>query len=310
VIRADQVDDVVPAEPEPMEIADDPCVVTLSTTGLLGREPADGVTKPSLGRHDVLAARVATTNHATVLAITDTGRTLAVTAMEVPEVAGRGRGAAASEVVDVAHGESVLTVLAPGEHPILLVTAAGAAKRLAPEELAGTRSGAAVISLKGDDRLVAALAAPDGAEVILVADDAQALRTAVDGVSLQGRGAAGVAGMKLKGGASVVGAGLAAEGAVVVTVTDAGTAKVTDAAEVPAKGRATGGVRLTRFKHEQRLVAAWVGPPDDLVAVVGQADNPTRPDPTPVPLPVPVTRRDTLSTATDERLLGVGPRRF
>ncbi|HSL56303.1 MAG TPA: DNA topoisomerase (ATP-hydrolyzing) [Acidimicrobiales bacterium] len=310
VIRADQVDDVVPEAPEPLEIADDPCVVTLSTTGVIGREPADGVSKPALGRHDVLLARVDTTNHASVLAVTDTGRVLPVTAMEVPEVAGRSRGAAAAEVVDVKHGETVLTLLVPGEQPVVVVTAAGIAKRIAPDELAATKAGAAIIGLKGDDRVVAAFPAPDDAEIVIVADDAQALRTAVDSVSIQGRSAGGVAGMKLRPGASVVGAGLAPEGAVVVTLTDAGTAKLTDAAEIPAKGRATGGVRLTRFKHEQRLVAAHVGPPDELVAVVGQADAPTRPDPTPVPLPLTVTRRDTLSVATDERILAVGPRRF
>ena len=96
----------------------------------------------------------------------------------------------------------------------------------------------------------------------------------------------------------------------VLSVTDTGTAKLTDAAEVPAKGRGTGGVRLTRFKSEKRLVWAHVGPVDDLVAVVGQEDNPTRPDATPVALSLTPTRRDTLSTATEERLLAVGTRRF
>ncbi len=310
VVSADQVHDIAPAEPLPLEIADDPCVVTLSTTGLIGREPLEPASRPSLGRHDVLVARVTTTNHATVYAITDTGRALPVTAMEVPEVAGRNRGANAAEVVDLKHGESVLTLAVPGPDPLLLVTRNGVAKRLAGDELAGVKAGGTVIGLKGDDRVVAALVAPEGSEVVIVADDAQALRTATDQISIQGRGAGGVAGMKLKSGAAVVGAGLAPPGAQVLSVTDLGTAKLTDAAEIPAKGRGTGGVRLTRFKNENRLAWAYVGPVDELAVVVGQADAPTKPDPTPAALTLTPSRRDTQSSATDERILGVGTRRF
>jgi DNA gyrase subunit A len=310
VISADQVDDVLPSEPLALEIADDPCVVTLSTSGLIGREAAEGTPRPSLGRHDVLVARVITTNHATVYAFTDTGRALPVTAMEVPEVAGRNRGANATEVVDLKHGERVLTIAAPGAHPLLLVTRGGVAKRLSGDELAGVKAGGAIIGLKGDDTLVAALPAPPGSEVVIVTDDAQALRTSVDQISLQGRGAGGVAGMKVRSGASVIGAGLAPEGSFVLSVTDTGTAKLTDAAEIPAKGRGAGGVRLTRFKHEKRLAWAHVGPVDDLAVVVGQADAPTKPDPTPVALSLTPSRRDTQSTATDERILAAGARRF
>lgn len=310
ILGPDDLDDVSPAEPMPLEITDDPCIVTLSTSGLIGREPEGGVTKPSLGRHDVLVSAVETTNHATVFAITDTGRALGVTAMEVPEVAGRNRGANAAEVVDLKHGERVITLLVPGDDTVLLVTRSGVAKRITGEELAGTRSGGTVIGLKGDDRLVAALSAPDDAEVVMVTDDAQALRTAVGGVSVQGRGASGVAGMKVKTGASIIAAGLAPDGAMILSVTDAGTAKLTDAAEIPAKGRGAGGVRLTRFKTETHLTFAHVGPVDDLAVVVGQPDAPTKPDPTPVALHLTPSRRDTQSTPTDEPILGAGTRRF
>ncbi len=312
VIRADDVSDVVGSSVEPMamEIGDDPCVVTLTTSGLIGREPGEGTPKPSLGRHDVIVATVDTTNHSPVFAITDTGRALTVTAMEVPEVAGRSRGAAVAEVVDLKHGEKVVTIATGGGQPLFMVTAAGVAKRISGEELAGTRSGSPVIGLKGDDRLVAAFPVAEGQEVLMVADDAQVLRTAADQVSVQGRGAGGVAGMKLKGRAAVVAAAVAEPGAHILSVTDTGTAKLTDAAEIPAKGRGTGGVRLTRFRNEKRLVLAHVGPPESIAVVVGQEDAPTKPDPTPVPLQLLPSRRDTISTATEEPILAAGTRRF
>jgi hypothetical protein len=116
VISADQVDDVSPTEPLPLEIADDPCVVTLSTSGLIGREaPKAGSPSRRSAATTCSSARVETTNHATVFAITDTGRALGVTAMEVPEVAGRNRGANAAEVVDLKHGERVVTLVVPGQ---------------------------------------------------------------------------------------------------------------------------------------------------------------------------------------------------
>lgn len=204
----------------------------------------------------------------------------------------------------------MITLLVPGDDMVLLVTRSGIAKRITAAELAGTKSGGAVIGLKGDDRLVAAMPAPDDADVVMVTDDAQALRTAVAGVSVQGRGASGVAGMKVKAGAAVIAAGLVPDGAMILSVTDTGTAKLTDAAEIPAKGRGAGGVRLTRFKTEKHLAFARVGPIDDLAVVVGQPDAPTKPDPTPVALHLTPSRRDTQSAPTDERILGAGTRRF
>jgi DNA gyrase subunit A len=49
--------------------------------------------------------------------------------------------------------------------------------------------------------------------------------------------------------------------------TQAGAAKVTAVAEIPTKGRGTGGVRCHRFlSGEDRLIAAWAGPPPARVA--------------------------------------------
>ena len=153
---------------------------------------------------------------------------------------------------------------------------------------------------------MAAFDAPDGAEAIVVASNAQALRLPVASVSVQGKGAAGVAGMKLSTGSKVVGAGLVEGDSIVLTVTDAQTAKVTDAAELPAKGRGTGGVRVTKFKDEK----AYVGPEAHLVLIVGQPDNPPKPDNSPEPLSIPHTARDLISRPTSRRLLDIGQSRW
>ena len=70
---------------------------------------------------------------------------------------------------------------------------------------------------------------------MIVSSDAQALRTPVDNISIQGRNAAGVLGMKIRDGVKIVGAGAAIGDGAVVTVTDTGSAKVTPFEELSSR---------------------------------------------------------------------------
>jgi DNA gyrase subunit A len=292
------------------EVADDPCVVSLAASGVLGREPQGTSRSYAPTRHDVIDSVAVTTLRSAVWAVTAGGRLARVTAADVPEVGGRSRGRDALEVLGGDRADPVVGLFTAAGGPLLLVTAQGVLKRVERSAVTGLRAGRPLIALADRDRVVAVLEAADGDEVVLVASDAQCLRVAVSAVSVQGPAARGVAGMALRGNARVVGAGLAREGAVVVSVTDTGTAKATPVDEVPAKGRGTAGVRLTRFRGEHRLDYAWVGVPDRTVCVVGQPDAPTRPDNTPVPLRLRPTRRDGPSSPTDRRILRVGSLRW
>ena len=120
---------------------------------------------------------------------------------------------------------------------MVLVTTSGVVKRISPEELSGTSSGKTVIKLKPNDKVAAAFTCPDGVDTIIVASDAQTLRTPVDNISVQGRNASGVIGMKLRDGVKVVGAGAALGDGAVITITDTGSAKATPFEELTTKGR-------------------------------------------------------------------------
>jgi DNA gyrase subunit A len=287
------------------------CLVTLATSAVIGWEPAAGGRRATLGRHDVLAATAMTTTRGTVIAVTSEGRAMLAPVASLSEVTGRGRGDAADKVFTTNRGEEILTILAPTQtEPVVLVTAQGMAKRLAAADIAELRHGKPVMKLRPNDKLAAAFSCPDGAEIIIVTTDAQVLRTAGDDISIQGPAAGGVAGMKVRDGCAVLGAGPALGDGAVVTVSDLGTAKVTPFEEIPAKGRGAQGVRLTRFTKESHLVLAHVAGPDMLLAVMSTDDDPRKPDPVPVPLPVEPTKRDLVSTATDRRILAVGPARW
>ncbi|MFV0260657.1 MAG: DNA topoisomerase (ATP-hydrolyzing) subunit A [Acidimicrobiales bacterium] len=294
--------------PEPAA-PDEPCVVTLSASALVGREPQGTSRSYSPSRHDVLGSVLVTSTHQPVLGVTSGAKLARVTALDIPEVGGRSRGKATAETFELDRGDTLLGLL-PADGEVVVVTAAGMAKRLDRAALTDLATGRTVINLAGNDRVVAMVAVHADDDIILVASDAQALRTPASGISLQGPGAKGVAGMSLKGKSRVLTAGVATDAATVLTVTDQGTAKLTATSEIPAKGRGTGGVRLTRFGAEQRLDYAWVGAPERVMCVVGQADAPTRPDTTPAPLTLRPSRRDGASTATDRRILAVGAMRW
>jgi len=299
-----------PPPDDTLDLTESGCTISLSTTGLVGREHAGEGFSAKPGRHDLLAATVATSTRASVHAFTDRGRLLTVAAAQVPEVVGRSRGAAATEMFALGRGERIVGLASDTDGPVFVVSRQGRVKRLTAEVLASTRDGNAVLVLKGKDRLVAALPAPDDTELVVVTSDGQAMRTPASGIPLQGAGAAGVAGMRLRAGSQVVAAGPVEFGTVVVTVSDEGGVKVTDAAEIPTKGRNTAGVRLVRLKgFETTIGYAWVGQAAGAAAQLASPDDAGRPDPTPEPVDLTATRRDGHTHQTDRRIVVLGTHR-
>ncbi len=295
------------------DIPDTPCVVTLSTSGLAGRAPLEGAKRATPGRHDVLLASRIGSTRAPVFAITNQGKARMALGLELTEVGGRSRGTESRKAFGLDKGEEVLTIVCPtteGAENVVLITENGVAKQVTAEEIAGTRPGQAVIKLKPQDTLAAAFTAPAGSDIAIVASDGQVLRTAVDGISTQGRNASGVAGMKLKGSAKVVGAGAIIGDENILTVTDKGTAKLTPASEFDAKGRGGGGVRITRFTDEKALVYARVGSMQGALAIVGSDEDKSKPAPDPVAIDLEPSKRDLVSTATDQPIIIAGTARF
>ncbi len=293
----------------PLEVADDPCLALLSSTGLLARTAGPGETGPSDGgegraAHDVVVSAVRTTARGEVGVLTSQGRVHRLGVLDLPALppsAGHPTlqgGLPLAELLVLDHGERALglcTLAADG--PGLAVgTRQGVVKRVNPEVTG--RDSWEVLRLAEDDEVVGAVELATGEEELcFVSSDAQLLRFGADLVRPQGRSGGGIAGIKLAPGERVLHFGAvdpnAPQGAVVVTVagsstalpgTEAGAAKVTPFAEYPAKGRATGGVRCHRFlKGEDELVLAWVGPAPARAAAGSGA---------PVDLPPATGRRD------------------
>jgi DNA gyrase subunit A len=310
--------DEIPVFEKPTEVSesfdpdtDEPCVVTVSTSGNLGRSATEGAKKASPGRHDLLSAQVVTSTGSLVAAVTNEGHVFVVRGGEVADASGRTRGAPAAQILGLNKGEDVRALVTAGEEHLVVVTAKGVAKRLTAEEVMGTKAGKTIIGLKGNDRVVAAFRSPDGVDMAIVASDGQVLRMPVDAVSVQGRGAGGVAGMKLKGDATVVGAGaLLGDGAAIV-VTDASGVKATPYEELPSKGRGGQGVRLAKLSAGEVLTLVWFGAmPADLLTQMADDDDPRKIDPNPMPLDPEPSARDLVPARTERQILVLAAARW
>jgi len=261
-----------------LEIADAPCEVLLSTTGRAIRVDVsdDSAAAPARRRskHDAIRSRITTTSRTEIGAVTNLGRLIKFTAVDLPSVPVNSiqlaAGAKIGEYLALGAKERVLGLVALDGDPIALGTRQGVVKRVQTGGWPG-KPDLDIIALKPGDEVVGVAQGGDADELVLVSSDAQLLHFAASAVRPQGTSAGGMAGINLSAKATVLFFGAVDPGAdnVVVTVStstttiagaDPGRAKVSSFAEFPGKGRATGGVRAHAFlKGEDVLGTAWVG---------------------------------------------------
>ncbi|MFF4233809.1 DNA topoisomerase (ATP-hydrolyzing) subunit A [Streptomyces sp. NPDC001820] len=264
-----------------LEVADDPCRVLMSSTGLLART-ATGEPPVEEGarraKHDVIVSAVPATQRGDVGVVTSAGRLLRISVIDLPQLPDTASapnlsgGAPVSEFLSLEADERVvcLTTLDESSPGLALGTLQGVVKRVVPDYPAN-KDELEVIALRDGDRVVGGAELRTGEEdLVFITSDAQLLRYPASQVRPQGRGAGGMAGVKLADGAEVISftAVDPAGDAVVFTVAGSHgtlddselTAKLTPFDQYPRKGRATGGVRCQRFlKGEDVLVLAWAG---------------------------------------------------
>ena len=273
-------------------LADSPTHVFLSATGRILRvdvseEQPDVPTPARRSKHDAIAARVETTVHGEIGAVTSTGRLIRFPVVDLPASPAASvllsAGVRVHEFLALADKKERVLAIVPvadpddpdavdSVPPLALGTRQGVVKRVSGIDFGKNRE-LEVIALKPGDEVVGAGVARDEDELVFVADDTQLLHFPASSVRPQGRAAAGMAGIKLQPGSNVIGFsvldGARLDDVEVVTIasrsgaldgTDPGSAKVSPFEEFPGKGRATGGVRAQRLiRGEDKLAIAWAG---------------------------------------------------
>ncbi|MFF2935959.1 DNA gyrase/topoisomerase IV subunit A [Streptomyces mirabilis] len=273
-----------PAATVSLQVADDPCRVLLSSTGLLARtangDPFGEAEDAKRTKHDLIVSAVPATARGEIGAVTSSGRLLRLSVIDLPQLP---ETASAPNLSGGAPIAEFLSSLEPDEAVICLTTLdesspglaigteQGVVKRVVPD-YPSNKEELEVITLKDGDRIVGAVELRTGeVDLVFITDDAQLLRYQASQVRPQGRAAGGMTGIKLTEGAKVISftAVDPAVDAVVFTVAGSRgtlddsvqtTAKLTPFDQYPRKGRATGGVRCQRFlKGEDCLSLAWAG---------------------------------------------------
>jgi DNA gyrase subunit A len=219
----------------PLEVADDPCTVLLSSTGLLARTApgsaagaADGPAGPAgpaggeasddgdgpQGRaaHDVIVSTAPATVRGTVGAVTSAGRMIKLSVLEFPalpptaQFPGLSGGTPVGEFLSLEPGETVVGLASP-DTPLAglaLGTASGVVKRVLPD-YPQARDEFEVIGLKEGDQVIGAVQlASEEQDLVFVSSDAQLLRFPASVVRPQGRSAGGMAGIRLSPRASAI----------------------------------------------------------------------------------------------------------
>ncbi|MCU1623548.1 MAG: gyrA [Frankiales bacterium] len=313
-----------------VEVADAPCDVLMSTTGLLARTPIHEGEQQVGGRrhrHDAIVATARTTTRGVVGMLTSAGKFVKVEVLNIPEVPAvttgaislRG-GASASEFVPLDRNERVVGIATIREDGpgLAIATKQGVVKRVAAEAWPVRSDTVDVISLKAGDEVIAAVELLTGEEeLVFFASSGDLLRFPAEAVRPQGRSASGMAGMKLDAGAFLVGFSAVPlaggetlfEEPLVVTagglppegrgkgVGIASSVKVTPLSEYPRKGRATGGVRCQRLlSGEALLVLGWAGANPWAAAANGD----------PLELPPATGKRDGSGSPADKPIAAVG----
>jgi DNA gyrase subunit A len=216
----------------PLEVADDPCMVLLSSAGLMARtathagqgedpggpSPAAGAagsgaaTPGPRAAHDAIVAAVPSTARGTIALVTSLGRLIRLGVLEIPALPPSAHspslagGAPVSEFVALAAGESVVGLAAADAAGagLALGTASGVVKRVTPD-YPGSSGEFDVIALKDGDRVVGAVQlASEEQDLVFITSDAQLLRFGASAVRPQGRAAGGMAGIRLSARAKVI----------------------------------------------------------------------------------------------------------
>lgn len=302
-----------------LEVSDGPCVVLLSSTGLIART-TELLEAGSIARsaHDVIIATCPATTRGQIGAVTSAGRVLPVDVVDVPAqppVAGipsLAAGAPITAFVDMHPGEHVLA-LAPvdGTATVAVGTAAGVVKRVVVPATRGRPS--SIITLAEGDLLVGATFLPEASSEVsslaFVTAAGNLLHFPASAVRVQGAAAAGMAGVKLTDGDRAVAFAAIVDPRTseVVTVagdsralpgTELGSAKVTPLTLLPAKGRATQGVRCHKLRAgEDGIVLAWIGTAPARAATASGK---------PLNLPAPTDKRDGTGSPPSAPIAGIG----
>ena len=265
-------------------IEDEEIAITLTHFGYIKRVPADsyksqkrggkGVAALTTREEDFVKHLVSTTTHSRLLFFTNKGRSFRLNAYEVPEGKRQAKGTAIVNLLNLAPGEKIATLLAIDENDdnkyLLLATKNGIVKKTSREEFKNiNKAGLIAIGLREDDELIGVRVTEGSKEVLLVTEQGMSIRFDENDIRPMGRTAMGVKGITLSENDKVVSMSLCDEGTDVLVVSENGFGKRTDIEEYRRQIRAGKGIKTYNLSEKTgKLVGAEMVNEDDEMMII------------------------------------------
>jgi len=221
-----------------------------------------GVVDIATKEEDVVTHFLVANAHSDLLFFTDFGKVYQLKMYEIPEGKRATKGKSIMNFLSLAAEEKVTSILpvpkgaALDASSVVLVTEAGAVKRVAAKSFADVRrSGIIAINLKKGDKLVSAHHAAAGDTVSIVTAKGQSIRFEAEEAREMGRAAGGVRGMSVRKGDRVVSAEVisalpagrqAREEMSLLVIMSKGYGKRTKISEYKIQGRGGSGVKTAQ----------------------------------------------------------------
>ncbi len=266
-------------------LPDEPCYLVVTASGLVARHAATafraqkrggaGATATK-GDDDPIVSLIGASTRDRLWLLTDAGNLFGLRVADIDEVPRGGKGTNVRRFLSIGTDEKVVRAVRPpadGAGEVVIATANGKVLRSRISDYANLNAaGLKAIGLAGADRIIAAVTAAAGVQLLFVTSDGYAARWDIDDAPINGRGSQGVASVSVGAGATVVSMDVVtpADPRMVLTIGTTGKGKRTKLAEYPTKGRAIRGVRamdLVAVNGATPRVAfsAVVSPRDDVI---------------------------------------------
>ena len=221
------------------------CVITITHSGYIKRQPADtytaqrrggkGIIGMSTKEEDFIERVLVMNSHSNLMMFTNTGKVHTRKAYMIPEAGRTAKGSNIVNILELAPGEKITAVIGidgfegGNEKYLTMVTRQGIIKRTLLSDYEYQRRGGKIaIGLNEGDELVSVMLTHGVSDIIIATADGSAVRFTERGARTMGRTARGVIGIRLREGDYVAGVVAADDSKKLVTVTEKGYGKRTD----------------------------------------------------------------------------------
>lgn len=221
------------------------CVITITHSGYIKRQPADtytaqrrggkGIIGMSTKEEDFIERVLVMNSHSNLMMFTNTGKVHTRKAYMIPEAGRTAKGSNIVNILELAPGEKITAVIGidgfegGNEKYLTMVTRQGIIKRTLLSEYEYQRRGGKIaIGLNEGDELVSVMLTHGVSDIIIATADGSAVRFTERGARTMGRTARGVIGIRLREGDYVAGVVAVDDSKKLVTVTEKGYGKRTD----------------------------------------------------------------------------------